>query len=328
MIDRRRLLGTLGLSLLAAPFPARAQPGAKVPQIGLLWFGPRSAESSSLEAFTAGLRELGYVEGQNVVLESRFAEGSPERLVAAATELARIGVDVIVTYGDAGVRAAKQATATVPIVVALTGDLVEAGHAASLARPGGNVTGQVDTSPELSAKRVELLRDAVPAISRVAVLWNPSNRVKVLDYRMTQVGAQTLGVPLQSLEVRHVDDIGPAIASAVRERAGALLVLSDALTNAHRVRIVELANRNRLPTMYFSREWVDAGGLMAYGPSWRSMYRRAATYVDKILRGAKPGDLPIEQPTTFELIINLKTARALGLTIPPSVLARANEVIR
>jgi putative ABC transport system substrate-binding protein len=213
-------------------------------------------------------------------------------------------------------------------VVALTGDLVEAGHAASLARPGGNVTGLVDTSPELSAKRLELLRDAVPAISRVAVLWNSSNRVKILDYKITQVAARTLGVPLQSLEVRDTDDIGPAVAAAARERAGALLVLSDALTNAHRLRIVGLANKSRLPTMYFSREWVAAGGLMAYGPSWRDMYRRAATYVDKILRGARPGDLPIEQPTKFELVVNLKTAKALGLTIPHSVLLRADEVIQ
>ena len=319
---------TLILALLAAPLTAGAQLPAKVSQVGLLWFGSRVSESSSVEAFMAGLRELGYVEGQNVVLQSRFAEGNPERLVTAAAELVRLGVDVLVTYGDVGVRAAKQATGTIPIVVALTGDLVAAGHAASLARPGGNVTGQVDTSPELSAKRVELLRAAVPAISRVAVLWNPSNRVKVLDFQMTQVAAQTLGVPLQSIEVRQPDDIGPAVAAAVRERAGALLVLSDALTNAHRVRIVELANQNRLPTMYFSREWVAAGGLMAYGPNWRDMYRRAATYVDKILRGAKPGDLPIEQPTTFELIINLKTAKALGLTIPPAVLARADEVIQ
>lgn len=299
------LLTSFVLSLLAAPLTAEAQLPPKVSQVGLLMFGSRSSESSSVEAVMAGLRELGYVEGQNVMLHPRFAEGNHERLAAAATELVRIGVDVIVTYGDVGVRAAKRATGTVPIVVALTGDLVEAGHAASLARPGGNVTGLVDTSPELSAKRVELLRAAVPAISRVAVLWNSSNRVKVLDFRMTQVAAQTLGVPLQSLEVRHMDDLGPAVAAAARERAGALLVLSDALTNTHRVRIIELANKNRLPTMYFSREWVDAGGLMAYGPSWRDMYRRAATYVDKILKGAKPADLPIEQPTKFELIINL-----------------------
>ena len=324
----RLVVALLCLGLLAAPVAGEAQLPPKVSQVGLLWFGSRSSESSSAEAFLAGLRELGYVEGQNVVLQPRFAEENPDRLAAAATELVRIGVDVIVTYGDVGVRAAKRATGTVPIVVALTGDLVEAGHAASLARPGGNVTGLVDTSPELSAKRLELLRDAVPAISRVAVLWNSSNRVKILDYKMTQVAAQTLGVPLQSLEVRHTDDIGPAVAAAARERAGALLVLSDALTNAHRVRIVELANKSRLPTMYFSREWVDAGGLMAYGPNWRDMYRRAATYVDRILRGAKPGDLPIEQPTKFELVVNLKTAKALGLTIPQSVLLRADEVIQ
>jgi putative tryptophan/tyrosine transport system substrate-binding protein len=317
----------LVVALLAAPLAAGAQLPPKVSQIGLLWFGSRVSESSSVEAFMAGLRELGYVEGQNVVLQSRFAEGNPERLATAAAELVRLGVDVLVTYGDVGVRAAKQATGTIPIVVALTGDLVAAGHAASLARPGGNVTGQVDTSPELSAKRVELLRASAPTISRVAVLWNPSNRVKVLDFQMTQVAAQTLGVPLQSVEVRQPDDIGPAVSAAVRERAGALLVLSDALTNAQRVRIVELANQNRLPTMYFSREWVAAGGLMAYGPNWRDMYRHAATYVDKILRGTKPGDLPIEQPTTFEFVINLKTAKALGLTIPPAVLARADEVI-
>ena len=328
MIDRRGFLRTLGLSFLGAPLTVEAQPAAKVSQVGLLWFGSRSSESSSVEAFMAGLREFGYVEGQNVLLHPRFAEANQERLAAAATELVRIGVDVIVTYGDAGVRAAKQATGTVPIVVALTGDLVEAGHAASLARPGGNVTGLVDTSPELSAKRVELLRDAVPAISRVAVLWNSSNRVKVLDYKMTQAAAQTLGVPLQSVEVRHMDDIGPAVAAAARERAGGLLVLSDALTNTHRGRIVELANKNRLPTMYFSREWVDEGGLMAYGPRWRDLYRRAATYVDKILKGARPGDLPIEQPTTFDLVVNLKTARALGLTIPQRVLQQATEVIQ
>jgi ABC-type uncharacterized transport system substrate-binding protein len=327
-MHRRAFLRTFALAFLGAPLTVEAQPPPKVSQVGLLWFGSRSSESSSAEAFMAGLREVGYVEGRNVVVHPRFAEGNQERLAAAATELVRIGVDVIVTYGDVGVRAAKQATGTVPIVVALTGDLVEAGHAASLAQPGGNVTGQVDTSPELSAKRVELLRAAVPAISRVAVLWNPSNRVKVLDYKMTQVAAQTLGVPLQSVEVRHLDDIGPAIAAAAREQADALLVLSDALTNAYRARIVELANKNRLPTMYFSREWVDAGGLMAYGPSWRDMYRRAATYVDKIARGAKPGDLPIEQPTKFELIINLKTAKALGLTIPQRILQQATEVIQ
>ena len=327
LVDRRIFLVSAA-GLLAAPLAAQTPPATRMPQVGLLWFGSRSSESSSVDAFVAGLRELGYVEGRNVVLQSRFAEQDPEGLAAAATELARIGVDVIVTYGDAGVRAAKRATGTIPIVVALTGDLVEAGHAASLARPGGNVTGQIDTSPELSAKRVELLREAVPAIVRVAVLWNASNRVKVLDYKMTEVAAQTLAMPLQSVAVRRVDDIGPAIAAAAQERAGALLVLSDALTNAHRARIVDLANKHRLPTMYFSREWVDAGGLMAYGPSWRYMYRRAATYVDKILRGAKPADLPIEQPTRFELIINLKTAKALDLTIPPSMLARADELIR
>jgi ABC-type uncharacterized transport system substrate-binding protein len=327
-MHRRAFLGIFVLALLGAPLTAEPQPPPKVSQVGLLWFGSRSSESSSVEAFRAGLRELGYVEGQNLILQPRFAEQNQERLDAAAIELVRLGVDVLVTYGDVGARAAKRATGTVPIVVALTGDLVEAGHAASLARPGGNVTGLVDTSPELSAKRVELLRNTVPAISRVAVLWNSSNRVKVLDYRMTQVAAQTLGVPLQSLEVRHLDDIGPALAAAVRERAGALLVLSDALTNAHRIRIVELANKNRLPTMYFSREWVDAGGLMAYGPSWRDMYRRAATYVDKILKGAKPADLPVEQPTKFELVINLKTSKALGLTIPSSILARADELIQ
>ena len=202
---------TLTLALLVAPLAAEGQ-AAKVPQVGLLWFGSRLSERSSAEAFTTGLRELGYVEGQTVVLQSRFAEGSPERLATAAAELVGLGVDVLVTYGDVGVRAAKHATSTLPIVVALTGDLVDAGHAASLARPGGNVTGLVDTSPELSAKRVELLQAAVPAISRLAVVWNPSNRVKVLDFQMTQVAARTLGVPLQSIEVRHMDDIGPAVA--------------------------------------------------------------------------------------------------------------------
>ncbi len=318
----------LALGIQAAPLPAEAQQPARAPRIGYLISGSPPAWSSRLHAFREGLRHLGYVEGQTIQLELRFAQGRLDRLLPLAAELVRLPVDVIVASGDASVRAARQATGTIPIVVPVAGDLVGPGYVTSLAYPGGNVTGQVDISPELSAKRIQLLKEAVPKASRVAVLWNPTNPVKADDFRETQEGAQLLGIRVQSVEARSASELEPAFAAIARERAGALLVLADALTNNHRRRIVNLAARMRLPAMYFSREWVALGGLMAYGPDEPEMYRHAAVFVDKILKGAKLADLPVEQPTKFELVVNLKTAKAIGLTIPQSVLIRADQVIR
>ncbi len=262
------------------------------------------------------------------MIEYRYAEGKPERLPALAAELVRLNVDLILTSGDQGVRAAKQASQTIPIVVALVGDLVGPGYVASLARPGGNITGQTTLVSELSAKRLELLKTAFPKVSRVAILWNPTNADNVVAFKETEVAARALRIQLVPLDVRRADDFEGAFLAALRARAEALIVGSgDALLLTHRARIADFAAKNRLPTMYGNQDYMDAGGLMFYGPNVADMYRRAATYVDKILKGAKPGDLPVEQPTKFEFVINLKTAKALGLTIPPPILSRADRVI-
>jgi len=316
----------LTVSLILAPV-AEAQPPTKVARIGCLWSGSASAFSSRLQAFREGLRELGYREEQTVALECRFAEGKFDRLPALAAQVVSLKPDVIVTAGDASIRAARQATKAIPIVVANTGDLVGPGHVASLARPGGNVTGLVDMSPELSAKRLQLVKEAIPKTTRVAILWNPTNPVKVADTRQTQTAARALGIQVLSVEARNASDLEPGFATMARERMDALLVSDDALINNNRKLIVDLAERTRLPAIYFNNAWAQAGGLMAYGPSEQETYRRAAVFVDKILKGAKPADLPVEQPTKFELVINLKTAKALGLTIPQSVLGRADQVI-
>lgn len=307
---------------------AQAQQEKKVPRIGHLSASSPSETSPRLEAFRQGLRELGYLEGQNITIEHRYAEGKLDRLLDLAAELVRLKVDMILTGGDAAIRAARQATSTIPIVVGTAGDLVGPGHVASLARPGGNVTGLSILSPELSGKAVELLKEAFPKILRVAILWNPVNPVKVADFKEAQAAAATLGVQLQSLEVRGADDFESAFRSATRERADSLTVRAESVTLFHGKRIVDFAANRRLPAIYELREFVDAGGLMSYGADRVDMYRRAATYVDKILKGRKPADLPVEQPMKFELVINLKTAKLIGLTIPPNVLARADKIIK
>jgi putative ABC transport system substrate-binding protein len=306
---------------------AEAQQAGKAPRIGYLLDGSSSSAADRIDTFRDGLRDLGYVEGKNIVIDYRYAEGRFDRFPELAAELVRLKVYVIVAVSTVAARAAKNATRTIPIV-ALSGDPVETGLVASLARPGGNVTGLASLAPELSTKRLELLKEIVSKVSLVAVLWNPNGPAPILAFKETQLAAKRLGLLLQSLEVRGSDDFESAFGGAIRERASALLVISDPLTNTHQRRIVELAAKNRLPAIYPIREFVQAGGLMAYAPDRLEQYRRVAYYVDKILKGAKPADLPVEQPTKFEFVINLKAAKQIGLTIPPNLLARADKVIR
>jgi putative ABC transport system substrate-binding protein len=307
----------------------RAQQQAeKVPRIGYLRVTSASDRPPLLDAFRQGLRELGWVEGQNIVIDYRFAEGRIDRLPDLAAELVRLKVDVIVSLGTQGVTAAKNATETIPIVMIAVRDPVGAGLIASLARPGGNVTGVSGYAGlETVAKQLELLKETVPKIRRVAILLNPTNAYHSLAMREVNVAAQTLGVQLQLLEARGPNEFDGAFAAMVKERVGALLVLSDVIFNSHASRLADLAARSRLPTAYAVRESVEAGGLMSYGPSFLELYRRSAAYVDKIVKGAKPADLPVEQPTKFELVINLKAAKALGLEVPPLLIAQADELI-
>jgi putative ABC transport system substrate-binding protein len=316
----------LTLSLTLAPRASGAQPVEKVYRIGCLMSPSSSSERARVEAFRQGLRDLGYAEGRNIVIEYRYADGKAERLPALAAELVRLRVDLILTAGDFGIRAAKEATTTIPIVVAIAGDLVGPGYAASLARPGGNITG-LTSGPTLFQKRLELLKAAFPKIARVALFWNPGNAVNVTALKETETAAQALGVRVLGLEVRRGEDLDGAFQGALRDRADAVIGIGDTVLLFHRARIVEFAAKNRLPAMYSLQEYMDDGGLMMYGPNVADMYRRAATFVGKILKGARPGDLPIEQPTRFSFIINMKTAKVLGLTIPPSVLGRADQVI-
>ena len=330
MMDRRTFLAGTSAALLASPLAAEAQQAAKVARIGYL--SPNLAANPHLpESFRQGLRDLGYVEGRNVVIEYRDAEGKLERLPALAAELVALKVDVIVAAGPPAALAAKQATRTLPIVFASSGDPVTSGLVTSLARPGGNVTGLSALTQELVGKRLELLKQAGPGVSQVAVLWHPGvlgERTEKDMLKGAEVAARALGVRLQVVEARGPEDFGRAFSEMTRARAGALTVLGSVMFVNERRRLVDLAAKNRLPAVYAQREFVDAGGLMSYGANLADLFRRAATYVDKILKGAKPGDLPVEQPTKFELVINLKTAKALGLTIPPSLLARADEVIQ
>jgi putative ABC transport system substrate-binding protein len=325
MMERRTFLGALGLSVLAAPLAAEAQPG-KAPRVGLLGLG--SAESSPLfEALRQGLRERGWVEGQNIAFEDRTHVDHHSRLPDVAAELVRLKVDVIVTWGTSTALAANKATRTIPIVTA-AGDLVEMGLAASLARPGGNVTGLTTSGRELIGKRIELLKETLPRLARIAVLWYPESRTQPLQLKDAEAAAKSLRLQVRPAEVRGPEDLEKAFASIAHERPGALALLASNMFQAHRARIVELAARHRLPATFSDRSFVEASGLMSYGPDRKAISRQLASYVDRILKGAKPGDLPIEQPTKFELVINLKTAKALGLTIPPSLLARADEVIQ
>ena len=328
MIDRRTFLTGAGAVLLAAPRAAEAQPAGRVPRIGFLGTRSPSDTSPYLDAFRQGLRELGRVEGQNIVIDYRFAEGRFDRLSDLAAELVRLKVDIIVAATTPAAVAAKKATETIPIVAISVGDPVGLGLIASLARPGGNLTGlSYSVGLEIAGKGLELLKETVPKVRRVAILSNPGNPFQPLAITEVNVAARSLGVQLQLLEARGPNELDGAFAAMAQERVGALLVVADSLFLLHRTRLADLAARSRLPAAYGSTENVEAGGLMSYGPSIRDFYRRAATYVDKILKGAKPGDLPVEQPTKFELVINLKTAKALGLTIPPSLLQRADEVI-
>jgi ABC-type uncharacterized transport system substrate-binding protein len=314
------------VGLILAPLAVEAQPAVKVPRIGLL-MGGSSGRDSRVEAFRQGFRELGYIEGQTIAIEWRFAEGQEARLAPLVAELIRLKVDVIVTDGNQATGAAKSATKTVPIVIASDSDPVGMGTVASLARPGGNITGLTNFLTGLSQKRLEVLRDALPGISRVGIIWNPENPQSGSSFQEAQIAARALGLRVQSLEVRGPGDFEGAFQAATKGRAGALSVLSDALMFAHRTRVLALAAKHKLPTIHTQSLWVEAGGLMSYGTHFPDLFRRAATYVDKILKGAKPADLPIEQPTKFELVINLKTAKALGLTIPPALLLRADRVI-
>jgi len=319
----------MGGGLLAAPRASEAQQPAKVFRIGLLGTVPLTEPGASRiwDGFFEGLRQLGYVEGQNIVIESRFSEGRYERVPALAAELVRLKVDVIVAAAYTP-DAAKGATSTIPIVMTNHADPVGSRLVASLARPGGNVTGLSVQSPDLVGKQLQLFKEAVPKLSRVAVLSNPIHPGHPRSLREAEVAARSLKMRLQVLEARAPTEFAGAFSAATKESAGALLVVGDPMFFGERTRIVELAAKNRLPLMASQKEYAEAGGLLAYGIDHRDSFRRAATYVDKILKGAKPGDLPIEQPTKFEFVINLKTAKALGLTIPPSLLGRADEVIQ
>jgi putative tryptophan/tyrosine transport system substrate-binding protein len=314
------------LFLTGGTFANAQQPG-KVPRIGFLHAASAATISARVEAFRQGLRELGYVEGRNIIIEYRYAEEKRDRLPALAVELVRLKVDVMVTGAAVATRPAKEATVTIPIVMAAVGDPVGSGFVASLARPGGNITGLSTLSPELNGKRVELLKEIVPKLSRMAVLGNSTNPGHAQMVKETELAAGVFGLKPQYLEARDPKDIETAFREASKARAGAVLVLPSAV-NSHRPQIIQLAIKNRFPVIYYAPEWVEDGGLMAYGGSFTDSYRRAAVYVDKILKGAKPANLPVEQPVKFELIINLKAAKQIGLTIPPNVLVRADKVIR
>jgi putative tryptophan/tyrosine transport system substrate-binding protein len=319
------------LSQLTAPLAAEAQPGAKIPRIGVLsaGFPPGGSDAAAFEAFRQGLRDLGYVEGQTIIVEYRWAEGQENRLPALAAELVGLPVDLIVAGTTRAVQAAQHATRTVPIVMAVSADPVASGFVASLARPGGNITGMSLMAPEVGGKRLELLREIRPGVSRVAVLWNPAQPGSRIDLHGLEGAAPALGLQLSPLEVRSPDTFASAFATMRREGADALLVLRDPLLlDRYRSDIAALALQHRLPTMYGWRAFVEAGGLMSYGPRVSDLFRRAAYYVDRIVKGATPADLPVEQPTQFELVLNLKTAEALGLALPQHLLVFADEVLR
>ena len=307
---------------------AEAQQPTKIPRIGYLSATHRSSVSARTEALRQGLRELGYVEGKNIIIEYRFADGRLDQVPQNAAELVRLGVDVIVTAGPTDTRAAKEATATIPIVMAFDSDPVGNGFVASLARPGGNITGLSTLAPEISGKQLELLKEIVPRLSLVAVLGTSTEPGNAQALREVEVAAGAFGVHLQHLDVRDSKDIETAFRAANKGRADAILMLNSPVLNPHRTQVVNLAVKSRLPVIYGQPEFVETGGLMTYSVSFTELFRRAATYVDKILKGTKPADLPVEQPKKFEFIINLKAAKQIGLTIPPNVLARADRVIK
>jgi len=315
----------IGVALAMCGAVVEAQQPTKVPRIGYLVGGATSART---EAFRQGLRELGYVEGKNIIIEYRYAKGKFDRMPVLAAELVRLKVDIIVTGGPPTTRAAKEATVTIPIVMAQDSDPVRNGFVASLARPGGNITGLSTLSPEISGKQLELLKEIIPKLSRVAVLGTRTDPGNAQQRREIELAARAFKVKLQYLDVLDLKDIEAGFRAASKERADAILVIRGSIFASHRKQIVDLAVKSRLPVMYSRPELVEAGGLMTYGASFTDLYRRAATYVDKILKGAKPADLPVEQPKKFEFIINLKAAKQIGLTIPPNVLVRADRVIK
>ncbi len=330
MITRRAFIGSLAGGLLATSLAAEAQHAGKVPRIGVLLAGSRGDNTVQVvEPFRQALRGLGYVEGRNITIEYRFAEGRLDRSFDLASELARLPVDVIVAPGTALAQAARKATTTIPIVLVTAGNPVGDGLIKSFARPGGNATGlTMAVGQEIGGKLLELLKEAVPTVSRMAVLWNPLTAPNAVALKETELAARALGLALQPVSARRPDEIDGAFAAMSRARADGLIVLADPVLLSVRVRIADLATKGHLPTICELREHTEAGGLMSYGPSLPDLFRRAATYVDRILKGANPADLPVERPTKFELVINLKTAKALGLTIPQSVLLRADELIQ
>jgi len=320
----------LALNLFVAPLTAQAQAPGKVPRVGVLFYGfrPTSEPEPLVQAFADGLRGLGWVEGQNLLLEWRYAEGRTERYPALVAELMALKVDVLVAFSTPAALAAKQATSMIPTIMVAVSDPVGSGLVGSLARPGGNITGLSLLAPELSAKRLDLFKQAMPRLARAAVLWNTANAGMVLRFRETESASRALGVAIDSVGVQGPGDFETAFTTISKHRPDALLVLADTVTVAHRRRAIEFAAANRLPAIYESKQFTDDGGLMSYGLSMPDHFSRAAFFVDKIIRGAKPADLPVEQPTKFELVINLKTAKALGLTIPQSILIRADEIIQ
>jgi putative tryptophan/tyrosine transport system substrate-binding protein len=326
-----RMIGlavVLAGSLILATLTAQAQPAGRIFRIGLLIAYPYDPTRLIGTTFIPDLRELGYVEGHNLKIEVRSANQKPERLPALAAELVRLNVDVIITGGDSEVRAAKQATSTIPIVMAPSGDPVRAGYVASYARPGGNVTGLSWESPELSAKLLQILKDAVPTVSRIAVFWNATNPVKAVDFEESRHAASALGLTVYSIELAAASDLEAAFAATRRARPNAVVILTDEMLSAPLYSpIAKFAERQRLPSILGESTYAVRGGLIGYGPSGKAMWKRVVSYVDKIFKGAKPADLPVEQPTKFELVINLKTAKALRLTIPQSLLLRADQVI-
>jgi len=328
-IQNRKWAGLFAviITLTVCGARAEAQQPAGIPRIGILIAPSASSLSARVEAFRQRLRELGYVEGKNIFIEYRYADGKPERVPDLAAELVRLKVDVIVTTGPA-VLAAKKASATISIVFASAPDPVGSGLVSSLAQPGGSITGLSTMAPDLDGKRLELLKEAFPKVARVALLWQPSGSRGNLPLIEMEAAAKALGLTLLSLPVRSLDDFEKAFARAKRERAQALITFPTALINTHQRQVLDFAAKNRLPAMYATSEFVEAGGLMSYAPNRTDLWRRAAEYVDKILKGAKPADLPVEQPTKFEFLVNLKTAKQIGLTIPQKVLARADKVIK
>jgi len=328
VIDRRTFLAGTGAVLLATPLAAEAQPRGKVYRIGVLEVVSVTSNTINLAAFREGLKELGYADGQNFVIEYRSADGRPERFPDLVEELVRLKVDVILTRGTPAALAAKRATTTIPIVMASSGDPLATGLVASLAHPGGNVTGLSALATEIEGKQLELVRGIVPKITRIGFLFNMSNPVRQAESKEAEPLARSAGLQPQLIDLRKAGDLDATLDAAMRQRIGALIVGVDAVTQANREQIAQTLIKRRLPSMSREREFVEAGGLMSYGVHYPDLYRRAGVYVGKILKGAAPADLPVEQPTKLELVINRKTAKALGLTIPPSLLGRADEVIQ